>query len=104
MSWVQAYEIQLPQKSNPIKVLGILIFMIFHKTTENYCLLCMFMEYESRLIQYFIELVFMIYESRLLKKVYRIRFYECSLDMSVDSWKNTHKTFLELTPEKFPKS
>ncbi len=59
--------------------------MILHKNTENYWLFCMFMEYESRLIQYFIELVFMSHESRLVKKVYRIHFYECSLDMSVDS-------------------
>jgi len=74
------------------------IFMTLHKNTENCCLFCMFMEYESRLIQYFIELVFTSHESRLVKKVYRICFYESSLNMSVDSWKNTHKTFLELTP------
>jgi hypothetical protein len=45
--------------------------MILPKNIENYCLFCMLMEYESTLIQYFIELVFM---------------------------KNTHKTFIELTP------
>jgi len=59
--------------------------MILHKNTENYCLFCIFMEYESRLIQYFIELVFMSHESRLMKKVYRICFYESPLNMSVDS-------------------
>ncbi len=59
------------------------------------------MEYESRLLQYFIELIFMSLEW-LMKKVYRIHFYECSLNMRVDSWKNTHKTFIELTPELTP--
>jgi hypothetical protein len=48
---------------------------------------------------FFIELVFMSHESRLMKKVYRICFYESSLIMSVDSWKNTHEIFIELTPE-----
>ena len=61
-------------KNNSIKVLGVFIFMILHKTTENYCLFCGINE--SRLIQYFIELVFMIDKSRLMQKVYRICFYE----------------------------
>jgi len=59
--------------------------MILHKNTENYCLFFILIEYEPRLIQYFIELVFMSHESRLMKKVYRIHFYESSLNMSVDS-------------------
>jgi len=73
--------------------------MIIHKNTEFFCVFCMLMEYESRLIQYFIELVFMSHESsKTREKVYRICFYECSLNMSVDSWKNIHETFIELTP------
>ncbi len=70
----------------------------FIKTMKITAYFVFFMEYESRLIQYYIELVFMSHESRLMKKVYRIHFYESSLNMSVDSWKNTHKTFIELTP------
>ncbi len=34
----------------------------------------------------------------LTKKNYIIYFYEFSWNMSVDSWKNTHKCFTELTP------
>ena len=46
----------------------------------------------------FIEFIFVSHTSRLMKKVYRIHFYESSWNMCVDSWKNTHKTFIELTP------
>ncbi len=58
----------------------------------------MFMEYESRQ-QYFIELIFMSYESRTThgKKFTKFDFMNIH-KIRVDSLKNTHKTFIELTP------
>ncbi len=54
------------------------IFMMLHKNTENYCLFCIFMEYEST-NTIFYRIGFHDEKSS------RICFYESSLNMSIDS-------------------
>jgi len=67
-------------KTNFIKILWPFLIKIL-KITGSLSLFCTLMEYESGHIQYF----------------FRISSYKSSWNMSVDSWKNTHKTFKELT-------